>query len=99
MEKRNGLTSVYGMVELVNFDAPISVEAKYGGIDASLDERRIGEIKLTNRFGKIYTDLPLTLTEKEDRDFYTSITATPGKGPSYVISASYGNIYLRKALP
>lgn len=89
--------STYGLVELVNFDAPIKVEAKFGGIDASLSESRIGKIKLSNRFGKIYTNLMLTPTEQKEERFFTSITATPGKGPSYDISSSHGNIYLRKA--
>ena len=92
------LASVYGMVELSNFDGPIKVDAKYGGIDASLTESKIGKITLTNRFGKIYSNLNLKPTEQKEQNFFTSITATPGKGPDYDISSNYGNIYLRNSV-
>lgn len=92
------LASVYGMVELNNFDGPIKVDAKYGGIDASLTESKIGKITITNHFGKIYSNLNLKPTEQTDQNFFTSITAVPGKGPDYSISSNYGNIYLRSSV-
>jgi hypothetical protein len=91
------IKSVYGMIELANFNSPAMIEAKYGGIDASMNEGQIGKIKLTNRYGAIYTNLNLIATEKKDANFFTSITAEPGKGPAYDLSSSYGNIYLRKS--
>ncbi len=93
----SNIKSIYGMVELVDFKSPSNIEATYGGIDASMNESQIGKIKLTNRYGKIYSNLQLTATEKKDSNFFTSITAEPGKGPSYDLSSSYGNIYLRKS--
>ena len=90
------VVSVYGMVELENVNGPIKIDATYGGIDASLNQNRIGQIKLTNRYGKIYSNLELKPTEQTEQNFYTSVTAKPGTGPSYDISSSYGNIYLRK---
>ncbi|WP_316802751.1 hypothetical protein [Pedobacter nototheniae] len=89
------IVSVYGMIELKDFDGPIKANAKYGGVDASLTEQKIGKIKLTNHYGKIYTDLNLKPTEQTDKNFFTSITASPGKGPDYDISSNYGNIYVR----
>lgn len=91
------IKSVYGMIELVNFKNQANIEAKYGGIDASLNESEIGKITLTNRYGAIYSNLKLTPTAQKAGNFYTSITAEPGKGPSYDLSSSYGNIYLRKS--
>jgi hypothetical protein len=91
------IKSTYGMIELVDFKTPSTIEATYGGIDASMNESQIGKIKLTNRYGKIYSNLQLTATEQKDSNFFTSITAEPGKGPSYDLSSSYGNIYLRKS--
>ena len=90
--------SVYGMIELADFNGSVIAEATYGGIDARLNKERIGKIKLTNRFGKIFSDLQLKPTAQTDQNFYTSITASPGKGPSYDISASYGNIYIRNSV-
>ena len=91
------IKSIYGMIELIDFKAPSAIEATYGSIDASMNESQIGKIKLTNRFGKIYSNLQLIATEKKDSSYFTSITAEPGKGPSYDLSSSYGNIYLRKS--
>ena len=90
------IKSTYGMIELANFNNPANIEAKYGGIDASMSESQIGKIKLTNRYGKIYSNLTLTPTDQKDTNFFTSITAEPGKGPAYELSSYYGNIYLRK---
>ncbi|WP_316825600.1 hypothetical protein [Pedobacter miscanthi] len=89
------VSSVYGIVEIKDFKGPIKVDAKYGGIDASINQNSIGKIKLTNRYGKIYTNLVLKPTEMREENFFTSLTATPGVGPNYDLSSSYGNIYLR----
>jgi hypothetical protein len=91
------ITSVYGLVEVRNFNGAIKVDATYGGIDASLTEREIGRLDLTTQYGKIYTNLSLQPTEKTEKDFFTSITAMPGKGPGYNFTSTYGNIYLRSA--
>jgi len=90
--------STYGMVEVQNFKAPISVKATYGGVDASVTEAAIGKLQLTTRYGKIFSNLSLKPTEQTQKDFFTSITATPGSGPSYDLSSSYGNIYLRSSI-
>jgi hypothetical protein len=92
------ITSVYGLVEVQNFNGPIRVDATYGGIDASFAENAIGRLQLTTQYGKIYTDLSLQPTEKIEKDFFTSITAFPGKGPGYKFASTYGNIYLRNAI-
>lgn len=89
------VSSVYGIVEIKDFKGPIKVDARYGGIDASINQSAIGKIKLTNRYGKIYTDMVLKPTEMKEENFFTSLTAAPGVGPSYDLSSSYGNIYLR----
>ncbi|KQC00076.1 hypothetical protein [Pedobacter sp. Hv1] len=90
------IKSTYGMVELVDFNAPVNVDAKYGGIDASLSKAQIGQIKVTTNYGRIYSNLDLVLTDKKQENFLTSITAEPGKGPAYVFESTYGKIYLRK---
>jgi hypothetical protein len=95
----NFLTTVkatYGLVELKEFNGPISVNATYGGIDASIHEPQVGSVTATTKYGQIYTNLQLNLTEKTEKDFYTSITAATGKGPVYKLNSTYGNLYLRK---
>ncbi|WP_300603814.1 hypothetical protein [Niabella sp.] len=89
--------SKFGLVEVKNYAGPLTVQTEFGKIDAGLKESHVGKIKLTNHFGKIYSDFNLKPVEKEERSFYTSITANPGNGPMYELSSKFGNIYLRNA--
>ncbi|MDQ2656918.1 MAG: hypothetical protein M3Y60_05815 [Bacteroidota bacterium] len=92
------ITSVYGMVEVQNFSGPLTVEAIYGGVDASLTEKSIGEITAETNYGQIYTNLDVAFTGDKvtSRDFYTFVSAKPGQGPHYSFESKYGNVYLRK---
>lgn len=89
------IQSKFGLVEVKNYTGPLTIQTEYGKIDARLKETHVGKIKLTNHYGKIYSDFDLKPVEKEDKNFYTSITAIPGKGPAYELSSKFGNIYLR----
>ena len=90
------IKATYGIVDLTAFNAPVTIDATYGGIDASITPERTGKLKVTTSYGEILTNLDLHLTEHTDRDFFHSITAEPGKGPSYQLTSDYGKIYLRK---
>jgi hypothetical protein len=90
------IKATYGMVELVNFNASANVNATYGGIDATVAQANTGRLQATTSYGQIYSNLDLKLTDKTEKDFFTSITAEPGKGPTYILKSTYGKIYLRK---
>lgn len=90
------IKAVYGMVEMTNFNAPVTIEATYGGIDATVNTANAGILKATTHYGQIYSNLDLKITDHEERDFFHSITAEPGKGPAYSFTSPYGKIYLRK---
>jgi hypothetical protein len=90
------IKATYGIVELVNFNAPATVNATYGGIDATVAPASTGKLQATTSYGQIFTNLDLKLTDKTERDFFTSITAEPGRGPAYILKSTYGNLYLRK---
>jgi hypothetical protein len=90
--------SVYGFVEVKNFTAPLSVVATYGGVDAALQEKLVGEISAETDYGQIYTNLDIKLTGSEFKDFHTQVSAKPGTGPRYSFESKYGNVYIRKAL-
>ncbi len=90
------IKATYGIVDLTAFNAPVTIDATYGGIDASITPERTGKLQVTTSYGEILTNLDLHLTEHTDRDFFHSITAEPGKGPSYQFTSDYGKIYLRK---
>jgi hypothetical protein len=88
--------AIYGIVELTGFNAPVTINATYGGIDASITPELTGKLQVTTSYGEILTNLDLRLTDHTDRDFFHSITAEPGKGPAYQLTSDYGKIYLRK---
>ncbi len=90
------IKSVYGIVEMTNFNAPADVDATYGGIDATITAASVGRLKATTSYGQIYSNLDMKITDHTERDFFNSITAEPGKGPSYSLTSTYGKIYLRK---
>jgi len=90
------IKSVYGIVEMTNFHAAVDVDATYGGIDATIAAAGTGKLKATTSYGQIYSNLDLKITDHTERDFFNSITAEPGTGPSFSLTSTYGKIYLRK---
>lgn len=88
--------SVYGMVEVVNFNGPLVVDATYGGVDVTLQEANTGELKAETNYGQIYTNLAVKFTGSEFQDFHTVVSAKLGNGPAYDLESKYGNVYLRK---
>lgn len=77
---------------------PLTAESTYGGIDAALSEKSIGELKIETGYGQFYTNFDFKFSGNELGDFHSIINAKPGKGPSYSFESKYGNVYLRKAL-
>lgn len=90
------VNAIYGIVEVSNFNAPITVDAIYGGVDATVNPSQLGRLQATTQFGTTYSNLNLKITDHTQRDFFNSITAEPGKGPAYTFTSAYGKIYLRK---
>ncbi|HEY4195297.1 MAG TPA: hypothetical protein VGM63_07165, partial [Mucilaginibacter sp.] len=93
---KTDIKAVYGIVEMTNFNAPATVDATYGGIDATITTANTGKLQATTSYGQIYSNLDLRITDHTERDFFNSITAEPGKGPAYSFTSTYGKIYLRK---
>ncbi len=92
------LECVYGLAEVKNFSGPLSVEATYGGVDVSVQEKATGELTAETSYGQIYSNLDLKFTGSEFKDFHTVVSAKPGTGPKYSFESKYGNVYLRKVL-
>ncbi|HEY0655552.1 MAG TPA: hypothetical protein VGD65_20595 [Chryseosolibacter sp.] len=97
METR--VEATYGMVEIRNFSGPLTVEATYGGVDAALPEKQVGEVIAETNYGEIFTNFDSKFGGEEfkNRDFHTYVSAKPGSGPKYSFESKYGNVYLRKA--
>lgn len=92
------LECVYGLAEVKNFSGPLSVEATYGGVDVSVQEKATGELTAETNYGQIYSNLDLKFTGSEFKDFHTVVSAKPGNGPKYSFESKYGNVYLRKVM-
>lgn len=90
--------STYGTIEIKDFTGPLVAESTYGGVDASLTEGLVGDLKAEVRYGDIYTNFDSKFTGSEFKDFHTVVSAKPGNGPRYSFESKYGNVYLRKAL-
>lgn len=93
------VASKHGLVEITRFDAPLTVNAKFGKIDASVPAQNIGELSARTRHGEILTNLDVKFDQSplvSKRDHWTEITAKPGKGPYYRFESKFGNVYLRK---
>jgi hypothetical protein len=90
----------YGLVEVLGFNAPLTVDAKYGGVDATINARATGELIARTHFGEILTNLDLAFDSEKDRDSnynkWTQVSVKPGTGPRYVLESKYGKVYLRK---
>ena len=90
--------SIYGMVEVKDFVGPIVVDATYGGVDASLNEKAVGELTAETDYGQIYSNLDTKITGGKVEDFHTEVSIKPGVGARYAFESKYGNVYLRKQL-
>lgn len=90
----------YGLVEVLGFNAPLTVDAKYGGVDATINARATGELIARTHFGEILTNLDLAFDSEKDKDSnynkWTQISVKPGTGPRYMLESKYGKVYLRK---
>lgn len=94
---RTTVVSVYGLVEVKQFNGPLRVEATYGGVDASLAENATGELIAETNYGHIYSDLNLSGRDNaREEDFHTVVSAKLGTGPGYRFESPYGNVYLRR---
>ncbi len=95
--------SKFGLVEVKNFQAPLKVSSKFGGVDASITERTTGELTARTEFGEILTNLDVKfnsdnkIPDGHHHDRLTVVSAKPGTGPNYEFESKFGKVYLRKA--
>jgi hypothetical protein len=93
------IMSVYGLVEVRDFQGPLNVEATYGGVDVAISPQTTGELSAETNYGNIYSNLDLKpdTSNSREEDFHLYITARLGQGPKCTVESQYGNVYLRKA--
>jgi hypothetical protein len=90
----------YGLVEIKDFNAPLVVDAKYGGVDATISSANTGELFARTQYGEIYSNLDMKLAADWDgsiqKNKWTEVGAKIGTGPKYSLESKYGKVYLRK---
>lgn len=90
----------FGMVEVLSCESPLTVVARFGGVDATIPTKGISEISARTRFGEILTNLaeqPLTSNFGKGHDNWTNITYKLGAGNKFDLESKFGKVYLRKA--
>jgi hypothetical protein len=90
----------YGLIEVKAFDAPLTIDAKYGGVDVTMNAKTTGELIARTQYGEILTNLDIAFDSgKRNTPAYekwTEVSAKPGTGPRYILESKYGKVYLRK---
>lgn len=96
-KKATWVAAKYGIVEVTDFNAPLRIDAKYGGVDVTVRPQAIGELYVRTKFGEIFSNLDFKFNEDHSLDGrWTTVSVTPGKGPRYDLETKYGKVYLRK---
>ena len=94
----SSLEAKFGLVEVTDFEGPLTVNSTFGGVDATVVAGRTGELIARTHFGEILTNLDTKFTpiDQSKSNHWTEIRTTPGTGPSYQFESKFGKVYLRK---
>jgi hypothetical protein len=94
------IVSKFGLVEIKDFNAPLVVDAKHGGIDAVIQKAGMGELTAKTEHGEILTNLDakfdVSPAMKQKHTNWTEIKARLGTGHSFYLESTFGKVYLRK---
>ena len=90
----------YGMVEVLSCDAPLTVVARYGGVDATISAKAFSGVSAKTRYGEILTNLsekPSTSEFGKGYDNWTVVSYSFGGSHKLDLESKYGKVYLRKS--
>jgi hypothetical protein len=93
------ISSTYGMVEVTDFDGPLTVDARYGGVDATIATNVTGQLVARTQFGEVLTNLDVKFNAPEPRtahDHWTEIQGNLAGRNRYDLESQYGKVYLRR---
>ena len=91
--------ATYGIVEVLSSDIPLTIDARYGGVDVTVDEGLDLEIEASTQWGQIYHNLDTKLRAKGDGfpGKWMKTEASLNRGTQKLhVESQYGNVYLRK---
>jgi len=89
----------YGLVEVLECPRELEVEARYGGVDVTVDENTLQELDARTQWGQIYTDLkvPVDVGGNDMIGQWMKAHVALKKGNMRMkVESQYGNVYLRK---
>ena len=93
------IESKFGMVEIAEFNGPLTVSAKHGGVDAQISKTSTGQLTAKTKHGEIFTNLDSKFEVtpmKENFHDALEVKASVGGTYAYNLEAIHGRIYLRK---
>ena len=98
------ISSVHGNIEgnfsTVSQKGAISLASSHGLVDITIPEATKANLQLSSSWGEIYSDLSIAIDKpsQEMKNYSANIVngAINGGGVDITISATHGNIYLRK---
>ncbi|MGK7391452.1 MAG: DUF4097 family beta strand repeat-containing protein [Candidatus Cyclobacteriaceae bacterium M2_1C_046] len=95
------INSVHGDIEAIFIDLnkPVSIVSAHGAVDVTLPASTKGDIKMSSKFGDIFTDMDIKYDTNGDMRQITSTVSgklNGGGGTEIFLESKHGNIYLRK---
>jgi hypothetical protein len=99
---KNKITTIdakYGMVELLACQAPLTVNAPFGGVDVTVPTQGLKSLSARTKFGEIFSNLsqkPIGSDFPDNFDNWTVVRYELGTGNAWAIESQFGKVYLRK---
>jgi hypothetical protein len=93
------VNATYGLVEIIEYPKSIEVDAKYGGIDLSIDEKSEFALEARTQWGQIFSNLntAFNFDGSDNMGKWLKASASINSGSQKMkLESQYGNVYLRK---
>ncbi|MCE7997193.1 MAG: hypothetical protein HEP71_34855 [Roseivirga sp.] len=93
------LDARYGLVEVHESPKALEVDARYGGVDVTINESQSIAFDASTQWGQIFTnlDVPIKMGGDDGMGKWMRAKASLKKGDNQLsVESQYGNVYLRK---
>lgn len=94
--------ATFGLVEIEGFENELRIDARHGGIDASVNANSDSPMRVNTKFGELYSNLDAEFSSDSDEGIgkwavfeSASVNETEG-GLLQSFRSEFGNVYLRK---
>ena len=93
------LDARYGIVEILESPNQLEVDARYGGVDVTVNETTLRELNAQTMWGQIFSDLKIPVKVGGDDmigEWMKARVSTQKGSQRMKVESEYGNVYLRK---